>query len=142
LVVVAFGIGKFYFTGKVVETTIQIIPLDSQEKAVVENVVIQNPILADLPNKGLISIRFFKLENGQRVWQEGFLISNKGIEKSGEPDIYLYLHSKYLLEITEDNLCEIVRGANRNGDLGFDTNKNKALLLLKYGKMLKYKSCL
>ena len=40
-----------------------------------------------------------------------------------------------------DNLCEVIQRANKNGDLGFESEYGKASLFIKYVGMLKLRDC-
>jgi len=52
-----------------------------------------------------------------------------------------YLYTKYISELNGVNLCEIIKQANKNGDLGYHTEYNKAILLIKYSSLLKHRDC-
>ena len=137
-ILLIFVIDKFHSTGKSINTQkIEITPLSSNEKAKVEQVLISSEFVKDIPEKESISLRFFKFENGQRVWQDSFLIGN-----NQNPSIYLSLHSKYISELNNENLCEIIKKANENKDLGFHSEFSKTRLLIKYASMLKHRKCL
>jgi len=51
------------------------------------------------------------------------------------------MHSKYLNELTDQNLCSIIRKAKSNNDLGIEMHISYAALLWKYRTVLKYKDC-
>jgi len=121
-------------TGKV--TTVQITPLSSVEKEKVENFLLTSEFVKDMPESGAFSLRFYTFENGNRIWQDGFLIG-----KGKEADFGIIIHSKYISEFNENNICEIIKKAKQNGDFGSETYKNRAGLLLKYASMLKYREC-
>ena len=70
-----------------------------------------------------------------------FLIGNNQLLNEGEPAMYLYLHSKYISEINNNNLCSVIKKAKDNGDLGFYSEYNKASLMIKYAGMLKHRGC-
>jgi len=120
-------------TGKSVQ--VEIVPLSPEEKQIISNVLSSNEFVQDVPSDEPISIRFFSFSNNQRIWHDGFLIGQ------GEPVIQLIMHSKYISEINNDNLCEVINKANKNGDLGFYSEYSKARLLLKYTGMLKHRKC-
>ncbi|MBU4117082.1 MAG: hypothetical protein KKG94_04995, partial [Nanoarchaeota archaeon] len=69
------------------------------------------------------------------------LISDGQLLSNGKPEISLTLHSKYISELNENNLCEIVKKANNNRDLGFYSENSKAKLFIKYAGMLKHRDC-
>lgn len=148
-----FIINNLNLTGKSVKTqdkksqTLQIIPLSQSEKSKVQQTILQNPLVQDLPKSGVISLRFYKFENNQRIWQDEFLITKTQLLSTSTnlkqtPDVYVIMDSKYIPEITKDNLCEIVKKANLNGEFDITTDKNIPLLMIKYVKLIKYESCL
>jgi len=122
-------------TGQSVQ--IEIIPLSLEEKQIIQSVLTSNDFVNDVPEKYPVSIRFFSFSNGQRVWHDGFITGNS----ENKPEIYLSLHSKYISELKNQDICEVIKTANRNGDLGFYSESNKASLLFKYSKMLKHGKC-
>ncbi|MBU2616695.1 MAG: hypothetical protein KKB79_01800, partial [Nanoarchaeota archaeon] len=61
--------------------------------------------------------------------------------QEGEPSIYLSLDAKYIPYLQNYDICDVVKEANANGDLGFDSDYGKARLLLKYSGMMKYRDC-
>jgi hypothetical protein len=115
--------------------------LTAEEISKVRNAILSSEFIGDLPKDGVISLRFFNFENGQRVWLNTFLIGKNQILTSGTPDIYLTLHYKYLAELTETNLCEIIQTANTKGDLGMETELSNTKLLFKYSGIIKYRDC-
>ncbi len=147
MVVVAILFSKFFMTGNSVVSSsaggqkIQISPLNSLERQKVINIIESNSLLGDMPKAGIISLRFFDFKNGQRIWQDGFLIGHDGILQGGEPDIAITLHSKYISEFDEHNFCEIIQKAKKNEDLGFTSLISSVKLLWKYKGMIKEKGC-
>lgn len=131
---------NFYATGKSIQQ-IEIIPLSSAEITKVQNVLVSSELIKDVPDNEPIALRFFSFENGKRIWRDGFLIGNNQLLTSGVPSIQLILHSKYIEEFNANNICDIVRKAKQNGDLGFYSEHNKASLLWKYKSMLKHRGC-
>lgn len=69
------------------------------------------------------------------------MIGHNQLLTSGKPEVYLSLHSKYITELNENNLCEVIKKANENRDLGFNSDSNKASLLWKYKSMLAHRDC-
>jgi len=148
VVIALFLINKVYLTGKTVETgkgsqqtQVTITPLSSSEHMQVQKVLESSEFIKDMPKSGIISLRFFNFADGERIWQDEFLIGKNGILGSGEPDFYIILHSKYISELNENNLCEVIQKAKTNGDLGTYSQKSTASLLFKYAGMLKYRKC-
>lgn len=143
VILVIFLISKLPITGKSVNnipSEVKIYPLAASEREKVVEVVESNEMLKDMPKTGIVSLRFFNFNKTERIWRDGFLIGKSGILSEGKPDIYLSLHSKYISEL-DNNLCELIRTANNNGDLGFYSERNEAVLLIKYVKMLKHRKC-
>jgi hypothetical protein len=143
-----FLINRFYLTGKIIGTgkgsqqiQVTISPLTSSEHMQVQRVIESSNFIKDMPKNGIISLRFFNFVEGNRVWQDEFLIGKSGVLSSGQPDFYIILHSKYISELNSQNLCDVTQRANKNGDLGFYSEHSTASLFLKYAGMLKYRKC-
>ena len=137
-----FVIDKFFITGESMSNQkIEIVQLSNDEINKVGSILMSSEFIKDVPKNNPIALRFFKFENGQRIWQTGFLIGKNELLAEGEPTIYLALHSKYISELNEENLCETIKKANKKGDLGFESKHNKASLFLRYAKMLKHREC-
>jgi hypothetical protein len=120
---------------------IQKTSLTEEERNKVRGAILSSEFIGDLPNDGIVSLQFFNFENGQRVWLDKFLIGKNQILISGTPDILITLHYKYIAELTNNNLCEIIPKANANGDLGTYSDLSDTKLFLKYSGVIKYRSC-
>jgi hypothetical protein len=120
---------------------VQITPLSSEQINILAQNVLSSEFIKDLPNNGAIALQFYDFVNGERVWQNGFLIGKDGFLNQGQPDIVLIMHSKYISQLDGTNLCDIVKAAQTNGDMWVETEQNEAKLLLKYSGMLKYRDC-
>ena len=77
---------------------VQITPLTDEERQKAISTLVSSEFIKDVPEKNPIALIFFKFENGQRIWQEGFLIGNNQLLSEGEPAMNLLLHSKYISE--------------------------------------------
>lgn len=134
---------QFFITGRVASSSVEIevVPLSEGERQKVVGVLQSSEFIKDVPKEMAIALRFYDFEGGVRRWRDGFLIGRDKLLSSGEPDIYLSLHAKYIAEINGDDLCDVIRGANENGDLGFHSEYSKARLLLRYAGMLKHRKC-
>jgi|GEM_PF-1097430 hypothetical protein len=146
LLVLVFGviIKSLFFAGEVVANTqqVEVVPLTQEEIRVIGSTILSSEFIENVPSKHPIALRFFSFsESGQKVWRSGFLIGENELLSEGEPGVYLYLDSKYISEFTQDNMCEVIKVARANGDLGFDSPHNKASLLLKYSGMMKHRGC-
>ena len=117
------------------------LPLTVEEQQKVAQTILSTEFIKDVPENDPIALTFFSFEGGQRVWRDSFLIGRDQLLSEGTPSIHLTLHSKYIERFNGDNLCELVREANKNGDLGFETEHGKASLLIKYAGMLKHRDC-
>ncbi|MCX6747218.1 MAG: hypothetical protein NTU63_03750 [Candidatus Pacearchaeota archaeon] len=116
-------------------------PLSPEEINKVADTILSSEFIKSIPEKEPISLFFFKFENGERIWQDGFLIGKNQLLTEGTPGISLILHSKYISQLNGNNLCDIINQANKNGDLGFESKYSTAILLIKYVGMLKYRDC-
>jgi hypothetical protein len=120
----------------------KMIPLSQEEKEKVIQTITNSEFIKDIPEKSPIALTFFSFKENRRILHDTFLIGRNAIISKGTPSIYLSLHTKYISEFNENNLCEVIQKANKNHDLGFSSNYNTASLLFKYAGMLKYKACL
>jgi hypothetical protein len=116
-------------------------PLTPEEINKVASTILSSEFIKAIPEKEPISLTFFKFENGERVWQDGFLIGRNQFLTEGSPGVSLILHSKYISQLNGNNLCDIIKQANNNRDLGFESKYSTASLFLKYAGMLKYRDC-
>ncbi len=130
-------------TGGVVNSgeAIRYVPLSQEEIDKVAQTIISSEFIKDVPEKNPVALIFYDFENGERVQQDAFLIGNNQLLTEGTPSIYLILHSKYISELNGNNICDVIKLANKNGDLGFQSEYSTAILFLKYAGMLKYRSC-
>jgi len=130
-------------TGGVINSgkPIRYVPLSQTEIDKVAQTITSSEFIKDVPEKNPVALIFYDFENGERVQQDAFLIGNNQLLNEGTPSVYLTLHSKYISELNGNNLCDIIKEANKNGDLGFESNYNTAILLLKYAGMLKHRAC-
>ena len=130
-------------TGNISNTgqPIRYVPLSQTEIDKVAQTITSSEFIKDVPEKNPVALIFYGFENGERVQQDAFLIGNNQLLNEGTPSVYLTLHSKYISELNGDNLCDVIKEANKNGDLGFQSNHNTASLLLRYVGMLKHRAC-
>jgi len=144
ITVSVFAYNKFSPTGNISNNfqQVEIVPLSQEQRAKVFQGFSENELTKDIPEKNPISIIFYDFSEGERIWRDVFLISEGNFLSQGEPSIQVIMHSKYILNLNGDNLCEVIREANKNGDLDFHSDHNKASLLLKYSSLLKYRDCI
>ncbi len=109
----------------------------------IENVLSGNSMVKILPENSEVLLKFYNFNTGSRVWEKSYVLK-KGLVNEGtatNPDITLSMHSKYLDEMTDQNLCSIIKKAKSNNDLGVEMHIPYAALLWKYKNVLKYKDC-
>ena len=124
------------------QAQVKIVPLSQAQVEKVASILLASEFIKDVPEKNPIALQFYDFQDGERVWRNGFLIGKNQLLSEGQPAVYLLLDSKYIAEINSENLCEVIKKANKNGDLGFHSEYSKASLFIKYSGMLKHKSCL
>ena len=103
----------------------------------------QQEIVKDLPKDAVIGFAFYSFSNGERVWEEKYTIRKGSVVKKDysneNPDMIIYMHSRNFNLFGD--VCNAVKTANKNGDLGYDIKISKASLLWKYKKMMGYREC-
>jgi hypothetical protein len=105
--------------------------------------VLANEMISDLPKDGSISLNTFNFNTGERQIEKTYLLKKDSVVESKEAaDIYVNFHSKYVNQVTQNNLCEILTKANNNGDFGAWTELEESTLIWRYKGMLKYRDCL
>ena len=145
--IIILGIFLFSFNKSSEQTNqgvlnVEVVPLSQEERQKVFDSTMSTEFIKDIPEKYPILITFFSFDgNGNRVYHDSFLIGKNEFLSEGEPEIYLAIHAKYISELTPDNFCEVIQRANKAGDLAFDSESNKASLLIKYRSMLKHRDC-
>jgi hypothetical protein len=119
-------------------------PLSQSEKSKIINLITTTEFIKDIPKNNPIVLRFYKFENSETVWQDGFLLHpnfpyNPLSDK--EPSLFLSMPSRYINEVDNDNLCEVIQKAKNNEEISVFSEQNKAILLVKYAKLIKHKEC-
>lgn len=93
------------------------------------------------------------IESMPRSSSIGLVIGDKNYEIEGhsvylsneeivDKDIKVTLPENYETLIGELGLCEAIRKASKDNDISVELHASKAVLLLKYRKLLKYGGCL
>jgi hypothetical protein len=102
------------------------------------------PLIQDFPSKVTAGLKFFTFVSGQRVWQNEYIITKGSVVpgKASNPDVIVILHSKYVNRIYNEDFCNVIRDANKNGDLGYESELSSLTLGWKFKSLIKYKSCL
>jgi len=109
-----------------------------------EEILSKNQMIQDLPKDGIILMKFYNYYSGERTWEKEYTLTRGNVVAGtpGEYDISLWLHSKYLTILKENNFCSVVKLAKANGDFGSSTEIGTSSLLWKYKGMMDYKDCL
>jgi len=104
----------------------------------------EHSMIKELPKDAVILLRFYSFDGGKRVWKRSYVLEGGRIREGSvqNPEITLYIHSKYLEPLTNQNFCSIIRQAKINGDLGMESRLPKVKLMWRFKNMLKYKDCL
>jgi hypothetical protein len=101
-------------------------------------------LVKDIPEGATLSLRFFNFNSGERQWENSYILT-RGSAREGladNADIYLTIHSKYLGQFTGNNFCAVIKRANANRDLGFESPLSKAGIAWKFKSMYQYRECL
>ncbi len=144
ILILIFSIGNKNsenLSGKSGGSSVEIVPLSSEQISILTQNVLSSEFIGDLPSKGIIGLQFYTFENGERVWQSGALIGKEGFLGSGIPDLVIIMHSKYIEELNSKDLCEVVQSAKANNDMWVESEISDAKLFLKYAGMMKYRNC-
>jgi hypothetical protein len=109
-------------------------------------VLAQNKIIQNLPENGVIYLRFYNFDSGKRQWERSYKVTKGNLKDILTApisyDSLVIIHSKYVKEFTGTNFCEIVKKAKDNGDLGVDLKISKLSFMWKYRSVLnEYKNC-
>ncbi len=120
---------------------IEIVPLSQEQINILSQNVLSSEFIGDLPSKGIVGLQFYSFENGERIWHSGFLIGKDGFLGSGTPDLVLIMHAKYIEELNQKDLCEVVQSAKANNDMWVESELSNVKLLLKYSGMMKHRDC-
>jgi hypothetical protein len=116
--------------------------ITAEQKNLINQAVLSSPFAKDLPNNGVIALRFYDFYLGERIWQPDILIGKTGILTSGTPDITLFMHARYISQLNGANLCDVIKSAQTNGEMWTETSESTLKLLMKYSGMMKYRDCL
>ena len=109
-----------------------------------EELLSKNKMIQDLPKNGIIFMRFYNYYSDEREWEKDYTLT-KGNVIVGKPEKYdlsIWLHSKYLTILKENDFCSIVKLAKTKGDFGSSTEIGTSSLIWKYKGMMGYKDCL
>lgn len=128
----------------------QVMDIDATEMPTIKvnytnfaEVISGNSIVRDLPADAVLQLKFYNYDSGSQEWEKSFVMK-RGLVVDGSvdgADIVLSLNSKYLNELTNKNFCDVIKKANSNGDLGFESSLSTAGLAWKFKSVMKYKDC-
>jgi hypothetical protein len=106
-------------------------------------IISKNYVIKELPENAVIQLKFFNFDSGSQTWEKSFIMKRANVQEGNidSADITLTLHSKYLKELTDKNFCDVIKKANSNGDLGFESSMSTTALAWKFKSIMKYKSC-
>jgi len=109
----------------------------------IEEHLTNNAIIRDLPNNLGILFKFYNFNNVFKEIEKSYVLSNEGVYEGtlNNPEITLFLHSKYLENWNSRNFCNIISSAINNGDFGYETSLSSVSLAWKLKKLTKHKSC-
>ena len=95
----------------------------------------------DLPTNGVVLVKLYNFDSGERVYEESYVIRKGSVEKGtvDNADMTIILSSKYVPQLGD--FCGAVKSAKQNGDIGFETSMSKVALAWKYKSMTQYKDC-
>lgn len=95
-----------------------------------------HPAIESMPKSSSIDVVIG--DNNYEIEGRSVYLNNNEVDS----DIKVILPENYESIIGELGLCDAIRKANRDNDLKIELYTNKAALLLKYRKLLKYGECL
>lgn len=105
-------------------------------------VLSRNSMIQALPESSVILLKFYNFNSGERQWEKSYILTKGSVrEGTANADLIILLHSKYLAELSENNLCNIIQKAKANGDFGTEMQLSTASFMWRYKSMMGYKSC-
>lgn len=108
-------------------------------------VISKNSMVKALPENSDVLLSFYNFNSGERIVEKSFIIEPKIKETNrSEAEVVVFIHSKYLSELTNKNLCAVIKKANSAGDLeiSFSNKSSEAGLMWKYKSLMKYTECI
>lgn len=142
LIIVGYSLFNWLFSSKNNEINNQI-RNQGLSNLSFEDYLRNQDIIRDLPKNGVLSLRFYNFDSGERAWEESYILT-KGNVREGiaeNPDAEIIIHSKYVKELG-NGFCDTIVKANENGDVGVEIKLPTTSFMMKYSGLLKYKSCL
>lgn len=108
-----------------------------------EEEFVKSSLVKDLPDDISIALEFYNFDSGDREIEKSFILrKNEVVEGSlDDAEVVMLIHSKYLEEWTNRNFCSVMKKANNNGDMGYETDLGSVELAWKFKGLTKYKDC-
>jgi len=116
--------------------------ITTEQKNLIGQTLSSSAFVKDMPEKGIIALRFYDFFLGERIWHDDILIGKSGILSGGTPDMTLMMHARYISQLNGANLCDVISSAKTNGEMWVESDQSDAKLLFKYSGMIKYRDCL
>jgi hypothetical protein len=105
--------------------------------------LLKNEMIKNLPKNAVLKLQFYNYNSGQRTWKKSYNLKKNYVQEGNEEgDIQIIVHSKYVKELKNKDLCEVLMNAKMNGDFEIETKLSQGALIWKYRNMLKYRNCL
>ena len=124
----------------------EIITASEEDYGRLEDILPQNEIIQLLPESAKIKLSFFNFNTGEREWERTYILTTgkavQGEASLSEVDMALIMHSRNLPLLKGDNFCEVINGAQENGDFAMETEMSTISLGWKYKSIIGYKDCL
>ena len=124
------------------EEIIQKVYLSDEQMNILSEAILSSDFINDLPNNGIIALKFYDFAGEERIWLEKILVGKDGFLENGEPDMTLMMHAKYIIQLDNSDLCTVITSARTNGEMWVESEKSDTSLIFKYSGMMKYKDCL
>lgn len=103
----------------------------------------KNSLVRALPEDSSILLNFYNFDSGNKEIEKTYLMKKSSVVSgTGNADIIMDIHSKYLKILTDQNFCTIVKTAKKNNDLSIDTSLSTTSLMWKFKSVMKYRDCL
>ncbi len=109
-----------------------------------EEQLMRQSLIRDIPENGVMLLRFYSFETGERSWKKSYILRRASVHAGtlNDADIIISINERYLEFLTNKNLCSIIMNAQARGDVSVENSLSKTSLAWKYRSMLKYKDCL
>jgi hypothetical protein len=141
-VIISFAVGYIFSIKGPIENKDANIPVIPINYSNIETQLSQTYLVKAIPSEEVVSLKFYNFDSGERTIEKSFLIRQGSLMESDEAsEVVLFLHSKYIADLTNKNFCETLKKANQNGDLSIETNLSEVSLAWKFKSMYEFKDC-